>query len=112
MTRTRKIKILLVLITIGPALSAFAHAAPFNLNSLAPTKSFNLNGLLASLPAPIADFVNSVKLFADHFAGKIGQWLTSVNGKELLAVVKTLGNLIAWLLSAIADVIRWGVARI
>jgi hypothetical protein len=85
--------------------------------------TINANNLL---PAPVSDFVNSLKQIGEGFASKvsninfktgtqniigdINNWFENTTGISLTYMVKVIGNLLVWVLSAVTNLIKWGLS--
>lgn len=85
------------------------------------------NDILNQIPEPVSNFINSIqKIGTDStykstwlkfnelsprgFFNKIDDWFYGVTGTRLVDILKPVGNLLAWIFSTLAELIRWGLS--
>lgn len=129
MLKKLKIFILLslsIVASTGLALGAYSEAG----YGSGPAQPPSLDALKSQIPAPVSDFINSAQKVGSDFTykaswistlnvlnprtafNKIDQWFYDTTGTKLVDVLKPVGNLLVWLFSTLANLIRWGLSLI
>jgi len=104
-------------------------------SNLNPPNSFDSNFLIdktqrviGDLPSPITNFINDAKQIGVNLTTKatefnlnslnprsifdqIGDWFYGATGFRLTDIFKKIGALLVFLLTAVADAIRWAMSR-
>lgn len=87
----------------------------------------NPGTILNQIPGPVSSFVNSAKQISDDityksasakfskispraFFNEIDTWFYNITGARLVDIIKPIGNLLAWIFSALASLIKWGLS--
>lgn len=111
-------------------ISPNANAYDINFNQNVPPISIpttmNISNLLPALPAPISDFANSLEQIGESFVsgvsninfgtgpqnivGGVNNWFLSTTGVSLIQLIRVIGNLLVWVLSTAANLIKWALS--
>jgi len=91
--------------------------------------ALNPDSITQGLPGPFGDFLNSVKqinqgitqestkinlrnINPTHFFQNVNGWVQNITGLNIKEIIRDIGNLVAWFLSWVANLIRWGLSFI
>ena len=108
------------------ALNAKAYDINFSPQNLPPISiptTINTSNLL---PAPVSNFINSLEQIGESFVSKasninfstapqnivggVNNWFQSTTGISLTQVIRVIGNLMVWVLSTAASLIKWALS--